>query len=131
MYISESEIAVELLAKMQDGGQYEWLIKKNEIDGLKGFGGDAEDLTKLQIASLANDIYRNLNQWAELVKLDPMHPAYLNNVQTKVLVKELLPVIAENIRNDVIGLNNKFNDWHYQIRGKLNWMENWIKENCK
>ena len=110
MYISESEIAIELLVQLQDDGQWGWLTKKNEIDGLKGFGGDAEDLTKLQIASLANDIYRNLNQWTELVKLDPMHPAYLNNVQIKVLVKELLPDIAQMIRDNSVTLNQRFND---------------------
>lgn len=130
MYISESEIAIELLVQLQDDGQWGWLTKKNEIDGLKGFGGDAEDLTKLQIASLANDIYRNLNQWTELVKLDPMHPAYLNNVQIKVLVKELLPDIAQMIRDNSVTLNQRFNDWHFQIRAKLNRMESWIKENA-
>lgn len=131
MYISESEIAIELLTQMQNGGQYEWLVKKNTINNQKGFGGDAEALTKLQIASLANDIYRNLNQWTELVKLDPMHTGYLNSIQIKMLVKELLPVIAENIKSNVIGLNQKFNDWHFQIRKALNWMESWIQENCK
>lgn len=130
MYISESEIAIELLVQLQDGGQHGWLTKKNEIDGLKGFGGDAEDLTKLQIASLANDIYRNLNQWTEIVKLDPMHTAYLNNIRIKKLITDLLPDIDQMIRDNSVTLNQRFNDWHFQIRAKLNRMESWIKENA-
>jgi len=131
MYISESEIAVELLAQMQDGGQYQWLVDKNEMNGLKGFGGNSEDLTKMQIANLANDIYRSFNQWLELLKLDPMKDAYLHNVQVKTLVKELLPSIDQMIQENTVKLNQRFNDWYFKIRCALSFMEREIRGNWK